>query len=249
MKIIQLDSVDSTNTYMSAQCADMPDGTAVVARTQNAGRGQRGNTWEAAPGLNATLSVLLRPGRLHISSAFLLSEAVSVAIAGALDAFLSPGAVRLKWPNDLYVGDSKLGGILIENSLSGSEVARSIVGVGVNVNQTRFLSDAPNPVSLAQLTGRTFDLDTVVLALVGAINRAPQSLAAPDGLQASYADRLWHRDTLTPYIDTATGRRFTARIGGVAPSGHITLALPDGEMRRYAFKEVAADVGGLRKNV
>ncbi|MDE5800121.1 MAG: biotin--[acetyl-CoA-carboxylase] ligase [Paramuribaculum sp.] len=249
MKIIQLDSVDSTNTYISVHCADMPDGTAVVARAQNAGRGQRGNTWEAAPGLNVTLSVLLRPERLPVASAFLLSEAVSVAIAGALDAFLSPGAVQLKWPNDLYVGDCKLGGILIENSLAGTDVARTIVGVGINVNQTRFLSDAPNPVSIAQITRRPAEVSAVVSAIAAAIAGAPLMLSDPHALQAAYADRLWRRDTLTPYIDCASGEHFTARIGGVAPSGHITLSLPSGEMRRYAFKEVAADVGGLRKNV
>ena len=248
MNIIELDSVDSTNTYISTHCSGMESGAAVVAREQSAGRGQRGNTWEAAPGLNVTLSVLLRPHRLPVASAFLLSEAVSVAIARALDRFLAPGSVRLKWPNDLYAGDSKLGGVLIENAIAGSEVARTIVGVGINVNQTHFLSDAPNPVSMAQITGRTFDVGTVARAVARAIASAPQMLAHTDALRVAYADRLWRRDIPTPYIDCATREPFTAVVQGVAPSGHITLALPSGEMRRYAFKEVAADVGRLRKN-
>ncbi|MDE6782656.1 MAG: biotin--[acetyl-CoA-carboxylase] ligase, partial [Paramuribaculum sp.] len=183
MKIIQLDSVDSTNTYISTHCADMSGGTAVVAHTQSAGRGQRGNTWEAAPGLNVTLSVLLRPDSLPVASAYLLSEAVSVAIARALDAFLTPGAVQLKWPNDLYVGDCKLGGILIENSLAGTDVARTIVGVGINVNQTHFLSDAPNPVSIAQITGHTTEVGAVARAVAQAITDAPRMLADTDTLQ------------------------------------------------------------------
>lgn len=249
MKFIHLDSVDSTNTYISTHCADAESGTAVVARAQCAGRGQRGNSWEAAPGLNVTLSVLLRPEALPVTETFLLSEAVSLSIARALDCFLYPGCVMLKWPNDLYVADSKLGGILIENSLTGTYISRTIVGVGINVNQLEFISSAPNPVSMAAIAGHTYDVDEVVRCVAAAIVAAPALLADPEALQADYSRRLWRRLTPAPYIDAATGEHFTATIHSVAPSGHITLALPDGSLRRYAFKEVAADVGGLRKNV
>lgn len=249
MELIVLDTVESTSTYLASKATATAHGTAVMARAQSAGRGQRGNSWEAAPGLNLTLSVLLRPEGLEAASAYLLSEAVSEAAATAIERFIAPVELKLKWPNDLYVADCKLGGILIENSLRGRYVDRTIVGIGVNINQLQFVSDAPNPISMAAVTGRTFDVDEVARAVARAIASATDALAAPEELQQRYASRLWRRNIPSPYTDAATGEHFTATIHSVAPSGIITLELPDGSLRPYAFKEVIADVGKMRKNV
>lgn len=240
MHIITLPTLPSTSSYLAQLQPPAPHGTVVVTPCQSAGRGQRGNSWESAPGLNATLSVMLRPRSLHAVDAFLLSEAVSVAVADALDAFLGLGTIKLKWPNDIYVADSKLGGILIENSLRGQYVERSIVGIGVNVNQLEFLSDAPNPVSMAGVAGHTFSVHLVVRSLAEAIVGAPALLARPSALQRRYRSLLWRAQGSHPYIDAATREPFSAAIEEVEPTGHIVLRLPDGSMRRYAFKEVAA---------
>ncbi|MDE6431375.1 MAG: biotin--[acetyl-CoA-carboxylase] ligase, partial [Duncaniella sp.] len=121
----------------------------VSARRQTAGRGQRGNSWESAPGKNITMSILLRPEGLHPSRQFVISRAVSLAITGVLRRYMPASAVRVKWPNDIYVDDRKICGILIENVISSASIRQSVVGIGINVNQRRFLSDAPNPVSMA----------------------------------------------------------------------------------------------------
>lgn len=243
MNIIILDKVASTSTYLSEMQPTAAHGTVVAARCQSAGRGQRGNRWESAPGMNVTLSVMLRPEGLHVADSYLLSEAVSVAVANALDCFLGAGTIRLKWPNDVYVADRKLGGILIENSLRGAMVERSIVGVGVNVNQRVFLSPAPNPVSMAQASGRNFDVDEVMQAIARAIVEAPLLMADSGALQRHYRSLMWRGDGgYYPYVDAATGEHFTARIVSVASTGRITLEEADGTLRRYAFKEVVAVV-------
>lgn len=134
-----------------------PHGHCLMCHTQTAGRGQRTHTWEAAPGLNITMSLMLRPDAMKAADQFRISMAVALGITDTLTA-LGIDGVEIKWPNDIYVGEGKICGILIENALTGPYVARSIAGIGLNVNQTVFTSDAPNPISLRQLTGRTYDL-------------------------------------------------------------------------------------------
>lgn len=124
----------STNSALAAVAASRRHGYTIMARTQTAGRGQRGNTWEAEPGANITMSVLLRPQGLEARDQFALSEAVSLGIT---DTLARHGIdARIKWPNDIYVGDMKICGILIENSLAGSLVERSIAGIGLNCQPT-----------------------------------------------------------------------------------------------------------------
>ncbi|MDE5927427.1 MAG: biotin--[acetyl-CoA-carboxylase] ligase, partial [Duncaniella sp.] len=144
------DTLPSTSSYLAGIAADAPHGTVVMAREQTAGRGQRGNSWEAEPGCNITLSLLLRPEGLHPARQFVISQAVSLAIADLVSHFVA-APVSIKWPNDIYVDDRKICGILIENTITGTSIDRTIVGIGLNVNQTEFRSDAPNPVSMRQL--------------------------------------------------------------------------------------------------
>ena len=146
-EITVLDSCRST----SSEFTD-PDrfrhGAVIATREQTAGRGQRGNSWEAEPGKNLTFSMLLRPRGLHAARQFELSMVVSLAIADAIDALLPQGVrTAVKWPNDIYIGMEKVCGILIENRLAGPFIEYSVAGIGININQRRFLSDAPNPTS------------------------------------------------------------------------------------------------------
>lgn len=241
---IILDSVGSTSSHLASIGADAPHGTVVMAREQTAGRGQRGNSWEAEPGANITLSMLLRPNGLHPSRQFLVSQAVSMAIVDLLDRLLPGHDVSVKWPNDIYVGDRKICGILIENTITGQAIDRTIVGIGLNVNQTVFRSDAPNPVSIGQLTpGKTYDTVELATSMVDGILKRVD-LALSDGAEAAtpqkeYFSRLWRNDGWHEFHDCLRDTDMTARIVSVAPSGIITLVdRADGEQRQYAFKEI-----------
>lgn len=245
ISVVRLDSVDSTSTYLARTLPDAPAGTVVVTREQSAGRGQRGNSWEAAPGLNVTMSLMLRPEGLPAREQFVISQAVALAVVDTIDPLLPEGeTASVKWPNDIYVGDRKIAGILIENVLEGAEVARSIVGLGLNVNQPRFLSDAPNPVSLLQLTGHTHDVETLTLRLaeniLAATGRALSSSAEAEALAARYFSRLWRAEGWWPFHDHLRDLDMTARILSVDPMGYITLIdNADNCHRVYAFKEIS----------
>lgn len=240
MNIITLDETASTNTQLRAM-PDAPHGTVVAARAQTAGRGQRGNTWESEPGANLTFSILVRPGGIPPMRQMAISRAVSLAIVRWLDRYLPDGMeASIKWPNDIYVGDRKICGILIEHVLTANHIDRTVIGAGININQRQFFSDAPNPVSLTQLTGLTYPLGTMleevahdIITLVEAEDRAEGTLTTDD-----YMSRLWRREGYHPYRD-ASGT-FTAAIDSVAPDGTLTLRRPDGTLTPYAFKEVTA---------
>lgn len=251
MQIIDLPETGSTNSFLSTIAPEMPHGTVVMARAQTAGRGQRGNSWESSPGENITMSMLLRPRHISPSAQFVISQAVSVGIVNVLRRYLPDHEVSVKWPNDIYVGDRKICGILIENVLSGSSIDYSIVGMGINVNQREFLSDAPNPVSLYQLLGQRLDIDTLVgefadeiltlFAKADTIEGAGAVVAETgETLAERYAGMQWRRDGYYPYHDNIRDIDIMAAINSVAPTGHITLVTLEGDTYTYAFKEITA---------
>ncbi len=241
--IILLDEVDSTNTWLTANAMDLADGTAIMARAQTSGRGQRGTSWESAPGKNLTLSLLLNPKGLPAAKSFILSEAVAVAVAETIEMVEPDVKVSIKWPNDIYVENLKLGGILIENSLRGEEVGHSIIGLGLNVNQEEFLSDAPNPVSLFQITGIEYDVDEIADQMVEAmISEAETAVSAYDDLHQRYMARLWRGTGTHKFTDAATGESFSAAVAAVEPTGHVQLLTTDRRTLSYAFKEVTWDI-------
>ena len=231
--IYRFNSVDSTNSQMARMESDLRHGDIVITYSQTAGRGQRGNSWESTPGCNLTFSLLLCPENLAATDAWRMSMAVSVGILQGLCRFL-PQDVLVKWPNDIYVGDRKLCGILIENSLRGAFVSRSIVGIGINVNQDTFISDAPNPVSLLQLTGRKYDLDEVLEAVHSSIMSSVANMHRTE-LKQQYIDMLWRGMGTHSWRDAATGEVFESPITDILPDGRILLT-----DRTSWFKEVAA---------
>ncbi len=219
--------VDECASTNSAIAPDAPHGYALAAVRQSAGRGQRGSSWESEPGMNLTMSVMLRPVGVAASGQFAISQAVALAVAETLDYYGVPD-VAVKWPNDVYAGGNrKICGILIENSLSGRMVSRSVAGIGLNVNQLTWRSDAPNPVSMRELTGRVYDVrevgERVVSRLLELIERPADADIRP---------RLWRGEGVWPWV-TADGVRFEGRIDGILPSGEIVIG-----GRRFAFKEV-----------
>lgn len=240
-----LPSTPSTNSALAAMCStDSPHGLTVATPCQSAGRGQRGNSWEAEPGKNLTFSTLLRPTWIEAAGQFAISEAVSLAVVDFLDRRLRPCGMKaaIKWPNDIYVGDCKICGILIENTIAGKTITRSIAGIGVNINQTVFRSDAPNPTSLALLTGRQYPLQGMIEEIVEEILKL---LTVPD-IHKRYISRLWRRTGLHPYVEPG-GEAFMASIQDIAPTGHLSLKDESGRLRTFAFKEVAAVLPGAER--
>lgn len=232
----------STNTLL-ASMADAPHGTCVACHTQTAGRGQRGNTWEAEPGKNLTFSILMRPRTIMAAAQFEISEIVAIAIADVLRRRLATDEVRIKWPNDIYYRDSKICGILIENTLCGSNIERSIAGIGINVNQQGFLSDAPNPISMVNISGEEYELEPLLKEFVEEILTrldAYEAAQNPASLTDEYFSRLWRAEGFWPYHDNLRDCPIRARIVGIAPTGHLILLTDSNERLTFAFKEVTA---------
>ena len=255
-KILSLPSTDSTNTYLR-QLRPMPDDpiTLVTTEYQTAGRGQRGNSWESEPGSNLLYSLLVHPSTLRPSQMFSLSEVAALSVCQSLDEILAPwrgqeGAAPagvhpatlpfcVKWPNDIYYGDRKVAGILIETDLMGSRIANAIIGVGVNLNQRRFLGNAPNPISLCHITGHDTSPQLAMDTIMKHFTHLYARLEAGDldSLHHDFMQHLYRREGFHPYQD-ASGS-FRARIVGVELTGHLILEDTEGRTRRYAFKEVS----------
>lgn len=241
-QIIDLEETDSTNRYLSDLCDNTPTApieyTTVTARFQTSGKGQRGNSWESEAGQNLLFSTVLYPRFVEARRQFVLSQIVSLAVKEELDTYTE--GISIKWPNDIYWEDRKIAGILIENVLSGSTFARSIVGIGLNLNQEVFVSDAPNPVSLFQITGHTCDIEEVLDQFADAFRtryRQTFDIGSVQALREEYAATLYRNDGVYPYC--SEDETFYASITGVEPDGHLILTTDTGEERRFAFKEVS----------
>ncbi|MCI7011110.1 MAG: biotin--[acetyl-CoA-carboxylase] ligase [Prevotella sp.] len=237
-KIIHIDETDSTNSYLR-KVADGEEAPmlVVVADHQTAGRGQAGNHWESEQGKNLLFSIRIQPRTLAPSRQFLISMAISQAIWQVLDP-MAPGHIHVKWPNDIYYDDRKLCGILIENRLQGGELRECILGIGLNVNQTLFRSDAPNPVSLCQILGRTLALKPLLMQLLDAFGQQLHVMNTDaEQLVDAYRKHLYRRTGFHAYRDCKG--YFEAELVDVEPTGHLTLRDRKGGERRYAFKEVS----------
>lgn len=180
--ILWLETADSTNSVLRRQISGLDNLSIIAAREQTAGRGQGSHTWFATPGENLTFSILYRFGNefaLAAADAILITQVTTLALR---DYLLGHGVeTRIKWPNDIWAGDRKICGILIENSLTGGFIRESIVGIGLNINETGWPEDLPNPVSLRELTGKTFDIRQELPRVQKEIRRRFGLLASPDG--------------------------------------------------------------------
>ena len=240
--IINLDETDSTNRYLTLLCDRelVSEYTTVRADYQTAGKGQRGNTWESERGKNLLFSFVLYPTFLEARRQFLLSQLTALAVKEALELWTDD--IRIKWPNDIYWKGKKICGMLIENELSAEGIARSIIGIGLNVNQEIFHSDAPNPVSLRQITGLEENPMEVLTYILTYTRRFYEDLRQDeDGSMASLIARqydfaLFRREGWHPYED-ATGC-FMARLLRVEEDGRYILQDEAGNERGYLFKEV-----------
>lgn len=228
MNIVRFDTLDSTNS--EALRGNYPEGTIVVADHQTDGRGQRGNVWNSEKSKNLTISVVHYPD-IPIAESFRISMAAALSITDLLMSFGIDS--KIKWPNDIYVGDLKIAGILIENSLAGDSLIRkSVIGVGLNVLQREFPSDIPNPTSMI-LCGVDVSPDIVLSKLSVRFSQELESL------YSQYRNRMWRKDGCHLYNDA--GGNFKAKISDVDMyTGRLSLERENGVISKYYFKEVRA---------
>lgn len=231
-KIIHINETDSTNRWLREDkqlTANSQQPIAVWADYQTEGRGCGTNTWESERDMNLLFSLLIHPEGIPVVRQFHISMAMSLAICEALGQYI--GDLSIKWPNDIYWHNRKICGMLIENTLYGSSIKDSIIGVGVNVNQRVFRSDAPNPVSVWQICGQETDRQKLLLAILHCLDHYLYQ-----DVKAQYCAMLYRRKGFYPYADK--DGTFMAEIAGVEDDGHLVLCVEDGRTRRYAFKEV-----------
>jgi BirA family biotin operon repressor/biotin-[acetyl-CoA-carboxylase] ligase len=237
-KLLFLKNLPSTNSYAASLLREqeVPEGTVVHTNYQSAGRGQGGNKWESEENKNLLLSIILFPSMINPTDSFLISMAVSLGICDFLDQYTS--SISIKWPNDIYVKNDKIAGILIENSIMGDQIEHSIAGIGINLNQTEFVSDAPNPVSLANLTGKQHDLNNCLIHLTADLDKRYKFLMSGDFdlIRLDYISRLYRYKHWSKFRDI--NGLFIGRILNVGDTGRLRVEREDKIVTEYSFKEI-----------
>lgn len=237
--LVTLTEVDSTNNFLKEAVANstpLPDGTVIMAESQYAGRGQQNNKWNSEPGKNLTFSILLKPTFVALNQQFNINVAISVGIIKALQNVLGKD-VKVKWPNDIYFGDDKLGGILIENMVQGSAIKNTIIGIGLNVNQVDFPEWVPNPVSVKQILQTDYDLKSLLSDICAGIEHAYLRLRADKTAELMdfyLANLYWFGQVQRFKADEDV---FEGTITGVEKNGQLIVSSAGAE-RLYNFKEI-----------
>ncbi len=237
--IIYLGTTGSTNNHARMLLNEEPrpcDGCVIRSGFQSSGKGQPGNTWESEKESNLLFSVIVFPDMIAPTDQFVISMSVSLSISG----FLRHNGIenKIKWPNDIYAGDKKIAGILIENSLMGNSIEHSIIGIGLNVNQLHFVSNAPNPVSMSMLTGVRYDTGACFSELLDFLDGRYKDLIRGDfeGIREEYLRSLYRIGEWHDY--RSEGKVFRARIRSVGNTGLLVVEDASGKLREFAFKEV-----------
>ena len=239
MKIIKLNAIDSTNTYLKqlAKETQLPNPTIVVAKRQFAGRGQMGNGWFSKEGQSLTFSVFQAFDKLQIERQFWVSMAVSLAILKALQSLNVP-KLSIKWPNDILSANKKIGGILIENVLEGSNVKHAIIGIGLNVNDTDF-TKLPQASSLKLQTGENFQLEEVLDTILKNVFKNLKNLSAADfsEMKRNYENNLFRKEKVSVF-ETPERLRFNGIITGVSDIGELLVETENDPLQKFQMKEV-----------
>ena len=242
--VMDFESVDSTNNYMKSKLVSnrLKDGLLVRTKKQHSGRGQQGNVWESGVDENLLFSFVVYPSFLNIERQFVLSKAISLAVVDFVSQYAEN--VCVKWPNDIYVNDKKIAGILIENTIKGLKISSSVIGVGININQENFSKDLPNPVSLAMLCKKEFDNNELMASLIEKLNVWYNKLLLKQEklIDKQYIDKLYRFNELHDYI--VDGEIITAKITGIDADGRLIVKIGDGQ-RKFAFKEIGYVINNL----
>jgi len=236
--IISVSQVQSTNLYAISQLSDkeIEPGTVFLTYNQTAGRGQLNNHWESENGKNLTFSIFLKPSVVKIQKQFMISKVVSLGIVSFLNDYVND--IHIKWPNDIYVGDKKICGILIENAVMQKNIFWSVVGIGLNINQTVFLSDAPNPVSIKNITGKDYDLTKMLDLLLNKIDFYYRELVEGkyEELDVKFLKYLYRMYEWCDFKDKS--HEYKGKIIGVNDIGQLQIEEESGNVNTYNFKEV-----------
>ena len=237
--IRKFSQIDSTNEEALRLIADRraKEGIVLQADSQTRGRGAGQNNWESEPGKNLTFSVILEPHFLEPSKQFVLTEMISLALFDVVERRLGNEGLFIKWPNDLWFHDKKLAGVLVQNRVTGNQLEYSVVGVGLNVNQKNFYSDAPNPGSMIHFSGKKENLSRLLDEILIQFSIYYQKIIQNEkSLENSYLQRLFQMGKWADYSDAAG--RFTAQITGINQYGQLILSDRQGKQRVYGFKEI-----------
>lgn len=228
---------DSTNALLwkMSKEEDLNEGFVVHTDFQRKGKGTGTNNWEAERGKNLLLSMLLYPQNIPLDELFLLSQLVSVSIKKTLEDYAD--GFTVKWPNDIYWNDKKIAGILIENSIQGNKAKAVVIGIGLNVNQNEFMSDAPNPISLKQITGTTINRRILFSKIKKSVLSLYETLDK-EYIRSEYLSALYKKEGYHAF-ETAGGKRFKAKIDGIKPDGKLELETLKGTKKGYYYKEVS----------
>jgi BirA family transcriptional regulator, biotin operon repressor / biotin---[acetyl-CoA-carboxylase] ligase len=236
--ILTFSSLDSTNDY-SRQLIDnknVDEGTVVWTRSQKKGRGYAGNVWESKDGENLTFSIILRPEFLDAAEQFMLSMVTSLGIVDYLDEIIDN--VSIKWPNDIYAGNHKIGGILIENFILENRITNSIIGIGLNINQVSFGENLINPVSIRQITFKRYNLRNCLSKVCEKIDYRYCQLrkGEKENLRKKYTNRLLNLNRKCNY--RADNKIFMGQIRGVDKFGRLVIETEEDGARNFDLKEV-----------
>ena len=239
-RIIHKEQLGSTNDHALERITNgvAAEGDVIWADEQTNGRGHGSNTWESERGKNLTFSVILKPHFIDPSKQFVINQMISLSIVHLLENHLEK-RIMIKWPNDIYVENEKVAGILIQNILSGNVIDYSVAGIGLNVNQEHFTSDAPNPVSMIRFTCTEMPLEELLnelLSITGGMYEKLRMPAFHNELHDIYIDHLFRYGEWADYM--ANGEVFRAMITGINTYGQLRLKTEKGEEKLFGFKEV-----------
>lgn len=241
IQVIKFDSVESTNsTAHQLVATERPENDTVIwALEQSKGRGQRNNCWVVEPSKNLTFSIVVYPSYMPINRQFSLSEVAATSVVSVISELAADAHVSIKWPNDIYIGNKKVGGLLLEHSIMGSSIDYSIVGIGLNVNQVEFPRSLPNPTSLAIETNTEYDLEVLLERLIQSFFSQMELLKSGryDEIHEAFKTNLFRNEGF--HLFENEEGQFTAKIADVRQTGEMVLEMADGRQAAYAFKEVS----------
>ena len=239
MQIIKLDATESTNTYLKELSAkkEVKDFTIITTENQTSGRGQLNSKWESERGKNLAISILKNRINIPVDRLFLMNVCVSLSILDSLNRLNIPN-LKVKWPNDILSGDFKIGGILIENIISGSKIKRSIIGFGLNVNQSEF-KNAPNASSLKKIMGHDFNLDSVFYAIIENLHQKLNRpiLTFENDLYKQYHSQLFKIGVKSNFL-IQKDEPIEGVIEGVSKNGKLKVKLENGSLQEFGLKEI-----------
>lgn len=241
MKIIKLDAIDSTNSFLKdlSKNASLENHTIVVTKNQTNGRGQQDSLWFSEPFKNLTFSIFLKELSLEIANQKYLNFAISLAIFEVLKSKKIP-KIAIKWPNDIMSGNSKICGVLIENTIQKNHILTSIVGIGLNVNQEYFNDSIKKGTSLKKITGIEYHLDHLLTEIVVKIKEYEELLISKkyELLEKNYLKVLFKKGKPSMFKDE-NNQLFVGIICGISASGNILIEIEEGAIQEFGVKEIS----------